>query len=78
MVLTKLIKGFLAAAVVAAASPALAQSFEGCPSGPILEKFVEFGKTGQMPPELRKWLGSKHRSRQSVYSQTYERGTALQ
>ena len=33
-----------------------AQPFDGCPSGPILERFVEFGRTGKMPPDLGKWL----------------------
>jgi metallo-beta-lactamase class B len=58
MVLTKIVKGFLAAAALGAASPVHAQPFDGCPSGPILERFVEFGKSGQMPPELGKWLNT--------------------
>ena len=28
-----------------------------CPSKTILSKFIEFGKTGKMPPDLGKWLG---------------------
>lgn len=32
--------------------------FDGCPSGPILEKFAEFGRTGRIPPELGKWLNT--------------------
>lgn len=37
--------------------PAAAQSlFDGCPSGEILGRFVEFGRSGQMPPDLGKWL----------------------
>lgn len=32
--------------------------FDGCPSKPILERFVEFGKTGKMPPDLGKWLNT--------------------
>ncbi len=32
--------------------------FDGCPSKPILQRFVEFGKTGKMPPELGKWLNT--------------------
>lgn len=30
--------------------------FDGCPSGPIQQRFSEFGKTGQMPPDLGRWL----------------------
>lgn len=30
--------------------------FEGCPSGPILKRFIDFGKSGKMPPDLGKWL----------------------
>lgn len=52
----------LSAVAVATASltaPAHAQSlFEGCPSGPILERFVEFGKTGEMPRDLGQWLNT--------------------
>ncbi len=32
--------------------------FEGCPSGPIIQRFIEFGKTGKMPPDLGKWLNT--------------------
>lgn len=32
--------------------------FDGCPSGPILQRFIEFGKTGEMPPDLGKWLNT--------------------
>lgn len=32
--------------------------FDGCPSEPILAKFVEFGKTGKMDPQLGRWLGT--------------------
>ncbi|MCB1357967.1 MAG: MBL fold metallo-hydrolase [Maritimibacter sp.] len=53
------LKAGIAAATLAAAAPAAAQDlFDGCPSGPILERFVEFGKTGQMPPDLGKWLNT--------------------
>lgn len=58
--LTKM-KTLATAAIVAAslAAPASAQSlFEGCPSGPILQRFIEFGKSGKMPPDLGKWLNT--------------------
>lgn len=32
--------------------------FDGCPSGPIIGRFVEFGKTGKMPKDLGKWLNT--------------------
>lgn len=32
--------------------------FDGCPSGPILGRFIEFGKSGKMPPDLGKWLNT--------------------
>ncbi|UYV38045.1 MBL fold metallo-hydrolase [Rhodobacteraceae bacterium D3-12] len=32
--------------------------FDGCPSGPIIQRFIEFGKTGKMPPDLGKWLNT--------------------
>lgn len=32
--------------------------FEGCPSKQILERFVEFGRSGKMPPDLGKWLNT--------------------
>lgn len=32
--------------------------FEGCPSGPIMQRFIEFGQTGQMPPDLGRWLST--------------------
>ena len=39
--------------------PASAESlFDGCPSGPIIQRFIEFGKTGKMPPDLGKWLNT--------------------
>ena len=38
-------------------TPAIAQLFDGCPSGPISEKFQEFGKSGKMPADLGQWLG---------------------
>jgi len=49
--------GLLASAGLA--GPAASQAlFDGCPSGPILERFVEFGKTGRMPPDLGQWLST--------------------
>ena len=45
--------------VVSGPSQAVAQSlFDGCPSGPILERFVDFGRSGKMPPDLGKWLNT--------------------
>ena len=39
--------------------PASAQSlFDGCPSDQIMAKFAEFGRTGQMPPDLGRWLST--------------------
>ncbi len=32
--------------------------FDGCPSGPIIQRFIEFGKTGKMPKDLGKWLNT--------------------
>lgn len=58
MTLNKIKKGLFVAAALFMASPAHAQLFDGCPSEPILDKFVEFGKTGKMPPELGKWLNT--------------------
>lgn len=41
------------------ASTAQAQPlFDGCPSDKILGRFVEFGKTGKMPPDLGRWLNT--------------------
>ena len=37
---------------------ASAELFDGCPSSPILGRFIEFGKSGKMPKDLGKWLGS--------------------
>lgn len=42
-----------------AVGTASAQSlFEGCPSGQIMQRFTEFGKTGKMPKDLGKWLNT--------------------
>nr|WP_323771609.1 MBL fold metallo-hydrolase [Antarctobacter sp.] len=41
------------------AGGASAQSlFDGCPSGPVMERFAEFGRTGQMPRDLGRWLNT--------------------
>lgn len=45
-----------AAPSMTAVAPAIAQSLDGCPSNAILERFVEFGRTGKMPPDLGRWL----------------------
>lgn len=51
---TALITGVM---LMSPTSDASAQSlFDGCPSGAILERFTEFGRTGKMPPDLGKWL----------------------
>jgi metallo-beta-lactamase class B len=48
-----------AALAATLALPASAESlFNGCPSGPIIERFIEFGKTGKMPKDLGKWLNT--------------------
>ena len=60
-ILTKRAALSSAVAVVAAGltAPVAAQSlFDGCPSGPILERFVDFGRTGKMPPDLGRWLNT--------------------
>ncbi|MCY0093731.1 MBL fold metallo-hydrolase [Hoeflea ulvae] len=49
----------LAAAMMVTAAPFQASAqplFDGCPSGPILERFTDFGRSGKMPPDLGKWL----------------------
>ena len=46
-------------AIALSSSNVMAESlFDGCPSKPILERFVEFGKSGKMPPDLGKWLNT--------------------
>lgn len=48
-----------AALAIGLAMPASAQVlFDGCPSDQILARFVEFGRTGQMPPDLGRWLST--------------------
>lgn len=57
----KLTKTSWFAAVLAAgfAAPASSQGlFDGCPSDMIMGRFAEFGRTGQMPPDLGRWLGT--------------------
>lgn len=48
----------LALATSFTATPASAELFDGCPSSPILGRFIEFGKTGKMPKDLGKWLNT--------------------
>jgi len=46
-------------ALMGAVGSASAESlFDGCPSGPIIQRFIEFGQTGQMPKDLGKWLNT--------------------
>lgn len=50
----------LAFVTALSASAVLAQDaplFDGCPSELIRARFQDFGRTGQMPPDLGKWLG---------------------
>lgn len=50
---------FAALAAYGAAGSASAESlFDGCPSGPIIQRFIEFGKSGKMPKDLGKWLNT--------------------
>ena len=58
MILNSTLKGCLVAATLATSSQASAALFDGCPSGPIMERFVEFGKMGIMPKDLGKWLNT--------------------
>lgn len=52
-------KGLGAALAIGLAMPASAQAlFDGCPSDEIMARFVEFGRTGQMPPDLGRWLST--------------------
>lgn len=52
-------KGLAAAVAITMALPASAQAlFDGCPSDEIMARFVEFGRTGQMPPDLGRWLST--------------------
>ena len=46
------------AALVVLAHPgaATAQPFVGCPSRDITARFEDFGRTGNMPPDLGRWL----------------------
>ncbi|PHP65427.1 MBL fold metallo-hydrolase [Zhengella mangrovi] len=50
-----------ASALMSTGMPAAAAAeslFDGCPSGPIIQRFIEFGKTGVMPKDLGKWLNT--------------------
>jgi len=58
MAINAILKACLVAASVSVAVPASAELFDGCPSEPILERFVEFGQSGTMPSDLGKWLNS--------------------
>jgi metallo-beta-lactamase class B len=52
-------KGLGAALALGLAMPASAQAlFDGCPSGEIMGRFVEFGRSGKMPPDLGRWLST--------------------
>lgn len=48
----------LALATLFTITPASAELFDGCPSSPILGRFIEFGKSGKMPKDLGKWLNT--------------------
>ena len=49
--------GVLASSTLGGSASAQAL-FDGSPSEAILERFVEFGRTGQMPPDLGAWLNT--------------------
>lgn len=53
-----IVKSCLATAALVASPHVSAELFDGCPSKPILERFVEFGKTGKMPKDLGMWLNT--------------------
>ncbi len=55
---TKLFTGALFAAAMCLSTSANAELFDGCPSKPIMGKFIEFGKSGKMPKDLGKWLNT--------------------
>ncbi len=59
-ILRKMFKRSICAAILLGISNvSSAESlFDGCPSGPILKRFVQFGITGIMPPDLGKWLST--------------------
>lgn len=64
--LSKAVGAALAACM---ALPASGQAlFDGCPSGPILGRFQEFGRTGSMPPDLGAWLNTPEAQIQEVWS----------
>ncbi|WP_027854864.1 MBL fold metallo-hydrolase [Marinobacterium litorale] len=48
----------IAGDVVSGGGASSADKIEGCPSPVILKNFVEFAKTGKMPPAFGKWLNS--------------------
>jgi len=49
-----IVTGFLSPISTVEAQPL----FDGCPSKPILDRFVDFGRTGKMPPDLGRWLNT--------------------
>lgn len=52
-------KGLGLALAAGLAMPASAEAlFDGCPSDQIMARFAEFGRTGQMPPDLGRWLST--------------------
>jgi metallo-beta-lactamase class B len=53
----------LSIALLAAAAGAKAQPFDGCPSAAIGAVFEDFGKSGRMPPTLRRWLADPQAQR---------------
>lgn len=52
-------RSFCAAILLGISNTSSAESlFDGCPSSQILQRFVQFGITGVMPPDLGKWLNT--------------------
>jgi metallo-beta-lactamase class B len=51
-----LFRSLIASLVAALAVAAHAQPFDGCPSRAMSEAFLDFGRTGRMPPALGRWL----------------------
>lgn len=58
MIISNWLKGSIVAASLCLSTQVSAQLFDGCPSAPIMGKFVEFGKSGKMPKDLGKWLNT--------------------
>ncbi|MFK7854716.1 MAG: MBL fold metallo-hydrolase [Granulosicoccus sp.] len=61
-ILPKTIKNMLygttLVALIAGGNVSAESLFDGCPSSPIMQRFVEFGKSGKMPKDLGKWLNT--------------------